>query len=189
MTPDKFNGEQINKKAEKVAYKGKMIEVVEVEMGTWTKEFARRAPGTRLIIEKDGKILLSREFRHELNRYDYRLPGGKVYDSLAEYTDALAQKVDMREAAEKAAKKEAREEVGVDAKQIDFLDISECGATMEWDLYYYRVTDFDEVPQDLGEGEDITAEYVDKEKALKMCLEKQISEDRSAMMLMRYLMK
>jgi len=56
---------------------------------TWTLEFARRSPGTRLIIEKGDKIILSREFRHELGSYDYRLPGGKVYDSLDEYNKAL----------------------------------------------------------------------------------------------------
>ena len=68
---------------EKVAYQGRIIEVVEqtMEVGakTLTLEFARRAPGTRLIIPtSDGKISLTKEYRPEIQDYDYRLPGGNL---------------------------------------------------------------------------------------------------------------
>jgi len=49
-------------------------------------ETARRAPGVRLIIVRDGQMLITREFRNELDDYDYRLPGGKVFDTLDEYS-------------------------------------------------------------------------------------------------------
>jgi DNA-binding NarL/FixJ family response regulator len=60
---------------------------VTVEGVTKMFEFARRAPGVRMIIsaqDGSGKILLTREYRPSLERYDYRLPGGKVFDSLQE---------------------------------------------------------------------------------------------------------
>lgn len=48
-------------------------------------EKARRAPGVRLIIVKEDKILLTREYRDEIKSFDYRLPGGKVFDKLSDY--------------------------------------------------------------------------------------------------------
>jgi len=63
----------------------------------------------------------------------------------------LFKKVDISEAAKEGAIKEAREEVGVEVKDISFLHKSVCGATVVWDLYYFVVKDFNQVPQTLGE--------------------------------------
>ena len=150
---------------EKVTYQGKIIEVVEKEVEQdgkiQTFEFARRSPGTRLIIPKGDKIILSKEFRHELGKYDYRLPGGKVFDSLSEYNKALEQNVDISESAKNAAIKEAREEAGVEVKDIYFFHKSVCGATVMWDLFYFVVNDFDQVSQELEAGEDISEKRKD----------------------------
>jgi hypothetical protein len=45
-------------------------------------EHAVRPPGLRLVLKKDGRIVLTKEYRSEYNAFDYRLPGGKVFDSL-----------------------------------------------------------------------------------------------------------
>ncbi|MCX6752030.1 MAG: NUDIX domain-containing protein [Candidatus Nomurabacteria bacterium] len=176
---------------EKITHQGKIIEVVQKEVEhngkTQTFEFARRSPGTRLIIPKGNKILLSKEFRHEINGYDYRLPGGKVYDSLEEYNKAIESKLDINESAKNAAIKEAQEEVGIEVKDISFFHKSICGATVVWDLFYFIVNDFDEVSQQLEHGEDITIESVDRNVAKEMCLNGKISEERSALVLLRYL--
>ncbi len=74
---------------ENILAAGKMLELVQFEVDIAGKkktfETARRAPGVRLIFERDGKILLSREYRREIASYDYRLPGGKVFDTLTEF--------------------------------------------------------------------------------------------------------
>ena len=180
-----------NDSMETITHKGKMIEVVQraVEQGGATKtfEFARRSPGTRLIIPQEATILLTREFRHEVGGYDYRLPGGKVYDSLDEYNEALAAGVDINESAKKAAVKEAREEVGVAVKDISFFHKSVCGATVVWDLFYFVVNDFTEGAQELEHGEDITFAFYSREKVKEMCLDGSVSEERSALVLLRYL--
>ena len=152
-----------------------------------TFEFARRSPGTRLIIPQADKIFLTKEFRHEVGGYDYRLPGGKVYDSLDAYNAALLSKVDIAEAAKSAAIKEAREEAGIEVKDISFFHKSVCGATVVWDLFYFVVHDFTQTTQALEEGEDITVELVDKDKVKQMCFNGSISEERSALVLLRYL--
>ncbi len=176
---------------EKITHQGSIIEVVqrEVEQNGKTKvfEFARRSPGTRLIISKDGKILLTKEFRHELDGYDYRLPGGKVYDTLGEYNAALASGTDIAEAAKRAALKEAREEVGVEASGAEFLHKSVCGATVVWDLFYFVITEFTQAEQELEDGEDITAGWYTPEQVRAMCMSGEVSEERSALVLLRYL--
>ncbi|MFH1398767.1 MAG: hypothetical protein ABIG95_01515 [Candidatus Woesearchaeota archaeon] len=74
---------------EKKLYSGKIFEVLSQPMQAGSKTFdfeiVRRAPGIRLIILNDHKMLLTHEYRHELNGYDWRLPGGKVFDTLDEY--------------------------------------------------------------------------------------------------------
>ena len=176
---------------EKITHQGKIIEVVQKEVKhkdkTMLFEFARRSPGTRLIIPKGDKILLSKEWRHEINGYDYRLPGGKVYDSLDEYNKALEQNIDIGEIAKNMAMKEAREEAGILVKDISFFHKSICGATMVWDLFYFVVNNFDEASQELEDGEDITTEMIDRKKVKEMCLNGTIGEERSALVLLRYL--
>ena len=45
----------------------------------------------------------------------------------------------------------------------------------------------DEQIQNLEDGEDITFEFIDKEKVKEMCLSGEISEERSALVLLRYI--
>lgn len=183
---------------QKVVYQGKIIEVVEeeVEIGgnMRTFEFARRAPGSRTIIaSRTGKVLLSKEYRREANGYDYRLPGGKVFDTLTEYNDFLSQEpgeARMIEVAEEGARKELAEEVGISEAELEFLYLSKCGATVEWDLYYFvaHVADESLSEQQLEEGEDITVEWVSPSMAKSIALDgSKFSEDRSAAVLLRYL--
>jgi len=176
---------------ETITHKGTIIEVVqkEVEINGKKKvfEFARRSPGTRLIIPKGNTVLLSKEFRSELGAYDFRLPGGKVFDTLDEYNASLDSSTDINESARIAAIKEAREEVGVEVKDLTLFHKSICGATVVWDLFYFIVNEFTETTQNLEEGEDITFEFVDREKVKQMCLDGSISEERSALVLLKYL--
>ena len=128
---------------ETITHKGTIIEVVQKEVEKNGKkkvfEYARRSPGTRLIIPKGDTVLLSKEFRNEINGYDYRLPGGKVFDTLREYNTSLHSGADINESAKNAAIKEAKEEVGVDVKDLSFFHKSICGATVVWDLFYSRI--------------------------------------------------
>lgn len=178
---------------EKITYQGRIIEVVEKTREIKGKEkvfeFARRSPGTRLIIPTEGGIMLSKEFRYELGDYDYRLPGGKVFDTLAEYNEYLTAGKDINEAAKVAAIKEAKEEMGILVKDISYLHTSVCGATVVWDLFYFVVDSFEKSQQELEEGEIITTEIITKEKVREMCLNGKISEERSALILLKYLNK
>lgn len=176
---------------EHTTHKGKIIEVIQREVEENGKqkvfEIARRSPGVRLIISKENQIFLNKEFCHETKGYDYRLPGGKVFDTLDEYGQALESSIDIVDHARKAVIKEAYEESGIEVKDTRFLHRSICGATIEWDLFYFEITDFTQTIQHLEEGEDIEVVAFDRESVRKMCLDGTIGEERSALILLRYL--
>jgi ADP-ribose pyrophosphatase len=178
---------------EKIIYHGKIFEIVKKPMNVGTKviefEIARRSPGTRIIIYKNKKILITKEFRTELNNYDYRLPGGKVFDTLEEYKRCNKNKILAH--AKKAAKKESLEETGLIIKNLELLKIAKSGATIEWDLYYFLVKDFIEHKsgQKLEDGEKISINWYSLDEVKKLCLSGKISEDRTLGVLLTFLEK
>lgn len=114
--------------SEQIVYQSKIVEVVQqkVKLGGEKKifEFARRSPGTRLIIvTPENKLLLSKEYRSELDGYDYRLPGGKVFDTLSEYNEFLVSGKDVIEKAKIAAAKEGLEETGIEIEDMNLFGI------------------------------------------------------------------
>jgi 8-oxo-dGTP pyrophosphatase MutT (NUDIX family) len=151
-------------------------------------EFARRSPGIRLIIiSPENKILLTKEYRPELKAWDFRLPGGKVFDSLSQYNAFLKSGDDILVMAAAAARLEAEEEVGLKIENPLHVATSPCGATMRWDLYYFVVSNYTSSAQKLGQGENIETIWLSLDEAQNLALTGQISEDRSAAVLLRYL--
>lgn len=176
---------------EQVVYEGKTFEIVRKTMRgkgkTVTVEMARRSPGVRLIIVRDNKILLTKEYRYELNGYDYRLPGGKVFDSLKEYQEALKGNKDISQCAKDAAKQECEEETGLIAKGVKHMHTSVVGLTIQWDLLYFVVDDFTQGRQKPEDAEIIHPEWKTFGEARQLCLEGKMSEDRSVAVLLRFL--
>ncbi len=180
--------------SEEISFQGKIVEVVKQPMKIGNKkivfEFARRSPGIRLLIVDRAakKLLLTKEYRHELDDHDYRLPGGKVFDTLDEYNLFLVSGKDIIEPATKWAVVEAQEETGLAIKNPKHFYTSINGATVVWDLLYFEVEDWEEAEQQLEHGEDISVEWVSFVAAKDYAL-KQMSEDRSAAVLLRWLSK
>lgn len=156
------------------------------------RNMVRRPPGIRAIIvdDKSNKILLSREFRYELNDWDYRLPGGKVFDSLHDYKLSI-QRDDVLDYVEKAVFKESLEEVGIRISHPKLYKVSHDGAGCIWDLYYYEIVDYE--VSSLGpslEEDEVIDGFVWKsyDEVIRMCLEHQIQEDRTVGVLLSYIL-
>jgi len=177
-----------------IMYAGKMFQIVHQEMSdgqdTKTFEMARRAPGTRIIFVRNQKILLTREFRYELDRYDYRLPGGKVFDRLGDYQAALDKGTDMVVEAKTAACREAIEEVGMAVQDMEIIGISTCGATVQWDLYFFVARNFaDQGTVHHESGEDLTHDWYEFNTVKDMCLDGRVNEERSAIQILKFIKK
>ncbi len=180
---------------EKIVYEGKTFEIIhhptKIGKRVFDFEFVRRAPGVRIIIVRDKKILLAKEYRIELEGFDWRLPGGRVFDSLKEYGEGMKKGENIMPHATNAAKKECLEETGLVAKSISHFHTSQCGVSVKWDLIYFVVTDFKESPtgQQTEEGEVIYPEWKTFDEAKAMCINGDIKEDRTASVLLRFLSK
>ncbi len=149
---------------EETVFDGKIGEVVHTRQtdGRVFEQY-RRPPGTRLVIvSPDNEILITKEHRAETGGIDLRLPGGKVRDSIADYRELLASGHAVEQAAKEAAIKEALEETGLIVTQPELLTIANAGATVDWDLYYYLVTDYQQSAngQQLETGEQIEVSWM-----------------------------
>lgn len=148
-----------------VAYKGQMFEIVKWEGKPGRMfEAAVRAPGVRLVIEceKEGQkaLLMTKELRREADGWDFRLPGGKVFDSLDELDRFREQGLNVAEKAIETAMKEGKEEAGISGGIFTPMGISKAGASVEWDLHYFLVQNADIGDQELEEYEKGTIETI-----------------------------
>lgn len=156
-------------------------------------EIIKRPPGVRAIIVHDGKLLLNKEYRYELKNWDYRIPGGKVFDSLEEYQKCDELK-NLTTHIEKALVREVFEEVNINVYSYQLFACSNNGFTVEWDLYYYIVDEFELIEFDnskikrRNEYEYTQSCWVDYTTVLQYCMENKISEDRSVGVIMKFLL-
>ena len=178
---------------EKIIAKGKLFELVQLSQKDGRVfELARRAPGVRVIIADKAtkKLLLTKEFRRELKAWDYRLPGGKVFDTLDEYEVFRRTGKDILGPAEKKAKEEAAEEAGVSVNGVQLFRRSVLGVTIEWDLYIFEALDWKNRPggQALEDGEQIEAPaWYDFAEVEQMILDGRMQEERVALVLLQWL--
>ena len=179
-----------------IKYKGKMFEVVTFSPKEGVVfETAVRAPGVRLLIEElqDGVegILMTRELRHgrDGSTWDYRLPGGKVFDSLEEFNNAKENNLDIALCASNQAKVEARQEVGVIDGDFTQIAVAKAGGSVEWDLYYFLVQNAEISEQELEEHEkgEIEVVFLSVQEIFNKLKNKEINEGRSADVIWRWL--
>ncbi len=156
------------------------------------RTYVKRPPGVRaIILNEKNEILLSKEYRYELESFDYRLPGGKVFESYKDYKESI-QKNNIEKSCLAAVQKEVKEEVGIEISNPILYQVTHAGSSITWDLYYFIVKDFKIMTnaRELDEGEIITG-FVWKSFAeiINMCIERKIKEDRSIGVLLTYILK
>ena len=172
-------------------YKGQIIEVLSKRTTNGKpREVARRAPGVRAIaVTKDNKFIITREYREYLKKQlDYRLPGGKVVDTLSEYHGLLARN-HLANHIRYAVNKELTEETGITAKSVTKFAVSNSGGTIDWDLHYFEMKDLSFGEARPEDDEKIEVLQLTVKETIDIVVLKQMSEDRSRMILMDYLLE
>ena len=116
--------------------------------------------------------------------------GGKVFDTLDEYEEFRISNKDIFEAAKVKAIAESREEAGVEIDEIEFVEKSTLGATVEWDLYVFASHKWtlSVAGQELEVGEMIEADnWVSFDDVKQMILAGEMKEGRIALILLQWL--
>ena len=167
----------------KVIFRGKKFNIVQEIYkgikGTKIKEYCERLPSVIvLVITKDEKILLLREFRKERKEYNWGLVSGHVEKN------EIQQPV-------LAAKRELLEEAGFIAKKIKLFFISEPSSSIKWKRYVYIVKDFSKSNDLIKKDNDekIETHYLAFAKVINLCLDGQIKNETASMAIIRYLAK
>lgn len=156
-------------------------------------EYAERPPGVRILVVHDGSLLLQREWRDEHRKVDLRLPGGKVFDTFAEYEPWRGDEAGLTRCAGEAARKELYEETTLHLKNDLFQlhRIDECGATVRWRLYFFEVypTRPSKLPPrvETQEGERTEPTWMSPPDLLHACLAGHIGETRSVAVILQFL--
>lgn len=134
-------------------------------------EWVSRTDGVRILARRDdGKLLVTDEYREELGRRDYRLPGGKVEGSHTPLEAAVA---------------ELREETGFRAVDWKALGTTQAFAMVRYSLHYFEARSLRFDPIEHDEGEDIKTCWFDLAEAAEMALDGRIGEDLSALQILR----
>lgn len=138
-------------------------------------EWVTRPAGVRVIARReDGHLLITDEYRHELDRRDFRLPGGKV-----EGDDTPLD----------AARAELREETAFEAGRWTHLGATQAFTMVRYPLHYFlaeQLTAVEAPPAaGAGEGEDIAVCWFSLPEAARMALDGRIGEDLSALQILR----
>jgi 8-oxo-dGTP pyrophosphatase MutT (NUDIX family) len=159
-----------------VVFRGKWFDVEQEQIvlangRTILAEWVSRTDGVRVIARRsDGAVLITNEYRHELGRRDYRLPGGKVEHGCSPLQAAMA---------------ELREETGFRALEWLPICTTQAFAMVRYSLHYFEARTLAHDPVDHDEGEDIHVEWLSLRKAVQMAMDGRIGEDLSAFQIVR----
>ncbi len=140
-------------------YKGKILSVRKDQIllpngNHAIREVIEHSGGSAIYCEKDGKILLVKQFRYPYQQELYEIPAGKLNEG---------------ETPEQTAIRELEEEGGIKAKQVEKLfDIYPTPAYTDEIIRIFKATDFVEGKINLDEDEFLLAEWIEKDKALNM---------------------
>lgn len=161
-----------------------------------TVKYTIRTPGIRLIIPTaHNTFLMNYEYRGGLQKWDYRLPGGKVYDTLDEFTyvkdEIEYNALDLLPDAQKAAVLEAKQEIGITTHvdDLELLEITEVGGSTKHDIYYFLVKKYELGDQELEPDEQIERVELTSEEIMEKIYQKEFSEDRSIGPFLRFIKK
>ena len=158
-------------------YQGKVFKItrdnVELSDGKKTiREVVHHNGGVVIAAEKDGKILLVKQFRYPAKEVLYELPAGKLDK---ENEEVFA-----------AAKRELEEETGYIASDWQSLGyIWTSPGFCNEKLYLFKAKNLTFKGQHLDDGEILSYIAIDKEEVFQMVKDGRISDSKSIAALMR----
>jgi ADP-ribose pyrophosphatase len=150
-------------------FKNQWVEVINDEIA-----FADGSPGVysymkrhdgaeAVVLTTDNKIILLKQFRYPMHKYDWSIPGGKI---------------DEGESPEAAAKREVEEEVGVTIDRLEKIGVWDAQSSANTERIHIFVGWSKDKPQSLGMNNESVKEIraVSAEEALKMIDQNEITD-------------
>ena len=166
-------------KSKQYVYKGKILslrkdEVILPDGKQAVREVVEHSGGSTVLCEKDGKILLVKQFRYPYKEVMLELPAGKLNEG---------------ETPEQTAIRELEEEGGIIAGRVKKLfDVYPTPAYTNEIIRIYQAEDIKEGVVHLDEDEFLSSVWVDK-KELKEMIERGEIKDGKTLIALLYALK
>ncbi len=151
-------------------YKGKILnlrkdEILLPDGNGAIREIVEHSGGSAIYCEKDGKILLVKQFRYPYKKVIWEIPAGKINAG----EDPL-----------ETAKRELVEEGGVKANKLTKLfEIYPSPGYTEEIIHLYRAEELEKAEIHLDEDEFLSGEWIDKNTVLKMIENGEIKDGKT----------
>ena len=151
-------------------YKGKILSVRNDDIllpngNPAIREVVEHSGGSAVYCEKDGKILLVKQFRYPYNEELYEIPAGKLNEG---------------ETPQQTALRELEEEGGIIAKKVEKLfDVYPTPAYNNEIIRIFKAQDFVLGKIKLDEDEFLSGEWIEKEEVLKMVNDGRIKDAKT----------
>ena len=160
-------------------YQGKILDLykddIELPDGNGAiREYVSHSGGSSILCEKDGKILLVKQYRYPYGKELLELPAGKLNPG---------------ETPEQTAIRELEEEGGVVAEKVEKLfDVYPTPAYTNEIIRIYKATDVKDGRVHLDEDEFLSSVWVDKEELKQMIARGEIVDAKTLIALL-YVLK
>ena len=170
---------QEKKLKSKTVYSGKIVklEIDEIELPDGKisyRECVRHSGGAAVLLLKDEKILLVKQFRYLYGQPIYEIPAGKLNEG---------------EDPKIAAVRELEEETGFKAELSHLLDIYPTPGYTDEIIHIYFAENYVVTNQKLDEDEFLNYCFIDIKTVLKMIENGEIKDAKTIIALYKYLLK
>lgn len=162
----------------KTVFSGKIVslEIDEVELPdgkTSFRECVRHSGGAAVLLIKDEKVLLVKQFRYLYGKCIYEIPAGKL---------------EKGEDPQIAAARELEEETGFKANLSHLLDIYPTPGYTDEIIHIYFAGSYEITAQKLDDGEFLNYCFIDIDTVLKMIESGEINDAKTIIALYKYLL-
>lgn len=138
---------------------------------TSIREYVKHSGGCAVLLIKDEKVLLVRQYRYAYGKVIYEIPAGKLNEG---------------EEGAKAAARELEEETGYRAEIVHFLDLYPSPGYTNEIIHIYLAKSYEFVGQKLDEGEFLSAGFVPLKEALKLIEDGEICDAKTVSAIYKY---
>ncbi|MBQ8427186.1 MAG: NUDIX hydrolase [Clostridia bacterium] len=151
-------------------YKGKILnvrkdDVVLPDGKNAVREIIEHNGGSAVLCEKDGKILMVRQFRYAYQKELLEIPAGKLNEGEDPMETAI---------------RELEEEGGIKADKMELLfEVYPTPGYSNEIIRIYQAVEFHETAMHLDEDEFLSSEWIDKKELKKMIRNKEIKDAKT----------
>ncbi len=162
-------------KKQSYLYKGKILNVRKDDVvlpngKDAVREVVEHSGGSAVVCEKDGKILLVRQFRYPYKEEILEIPAGKLNEG---------------ESPELTAIRELEEEGGIRAERVEKLfDVYPTPAYTNEIIRIYRAIGLTQTKTHFDDDEFLSSEWIDKNELRKMIKDGKIKDSKTLIALM-----